>query len=87
MNVLGSFIIGYMFMLFQNTTEPLYRALVITGFLGALTTFSTFSLENILLIQNGELLKMALNTLLSLFLTLGSTLLSINLFKFIQQNQ
>jgi len=80
-NVLGSFIIGFMAMYFSEVVQPEAKALVITGFLGALTTFSTFSLENVNMLQNGEMNKMVLNVFLNITLTLTATILSIMLFK------
>ncbi len=80
-NVLGSFIIGFMAMYFSEVVQPEAKALVITGFLGALTTFSTFSLENVNMLQNGEMNKMVLNISLNIVLTLLATVLSIMLFK------
>ncbi len=80
-NVLGSFIIGFMAMFFSQVVEPEYKALVITGFLGALTTFSTFSLENINLLQDGEFLKAGINITLNVVLTLTATTLGIIIFK------
>ena len=80
-NVLGSFIIGFAAMFFAQTVEPEYKAFVITGFLGALTTFSTFSLENVTMLQDGEITKVALNIFLNITLTLTATLLAIMLFK------
>ena len=80
-NVLGSFIIGLAAMYFSQTVQPEYKALVITGFLGALTTFSTFSLENVTLLQDGEFSKVALNIFLNVTLTLAATMSAIVLFK------
>ena len=80
-NVLGSFIIGFAAMYFSQTIQPEYKALVITGFLGALTTFSTFSLENVTLLQDGEFTKVALNIFLNITLTLAATMSAIILFK------
>jgi CrcB protein len=80
-NVLGSFIIGFAAMFFAQTVQPEYKAFVITGFLGALTTFSTFSLENVTMLQDGEITKVALNIFLNITLTLSATLLAIMLFK------
>ncbi len=80
-NVLGSFIIGFAAMYFSHTIQPEYKALVITGFLGALTTFSTFSLENVTLLQDGEFTKVALNIFLNVTLTLAATMGAIVIFK------
>jgi CrcB protein len=80
-NVLGSFIIGFMAVYFEENINPEYKALVITGFLGALTTFSTFSLENIIMIQDKEYFHAGLNIVLNVVLTLTATFMAINLFK------
>lgn len=56
-NLGGAFLIGIAVGVFQDlpALSPEWRLLVVTGFLGALTTFSTFSAESMLLIQKGEL--------------------------------
>ena len=36
--------------------DPIWRLALVTGFLGALTTFSTFSAETVLLLQQGRVL-------------------------------
>jgi CrcB protein len=80
-NVLGSFIIGFAAMFFAQVVEPEYKAFVMTGFLGALTTFSTFSLENVNMLQDGDYMKVALNLFLNVSLTITATLLAMMLFK------
>ncbi len=80
-NVIGSFIIGFMAMLFENIVQPEYKAMVITGFLGALTTFSTFSLENVNMLQDGDYLKVAINISLNVTLSILATILAIMVFK------
>ena len=80
-NVLGSFLIGFLYMYFSQTVNPIAKAALITGFLGAMTTFSTFSLETVLLLQDGLYLKAFLNILLNVIFTISSTILAIILFK------
>lgn len=54
-NLLGSFIIGALFELYEQTLTPQpVRSFLSVGFLGGFTTFSTFALENSNLLQNGE---------------------------------
>jgi fluoride exporter len=62
-NVLGSFLIGVLFVLFleRSTAGPEVRSAVLVGFLGAFTTFSTFSLETLNLIEAGQLARAFLN--------------------------
>jgi CrcB protein len=57
-NVLGSFLIGILFVLIveKGLLPPEMRSILMVGFLGAFTTFSTFSLDALGLWQNGHLL-------------------------------
>lgn len=56
-NWIGAYIVGVAVVFFQSQTQidPVWRLAVITGFLGALTTFSTFSAEVIAMLQHGRL--------------------------------
>ena len=58
-NVLGSFIIGFFiqYVLEYLAMPPQVRALVVVGFLGAFTTFSSFSYETVSMLLEGETLK------------------------------
>ena len=80
-NVIGSFIIGFAAMFFAQSVQPEYKALVITGFLGALTTFSTFSLENVNMLQDGEFMKFGLNIFLNVTFSISATLIAVIIFK------
>lgn len=55
-NILGSLLIGicYVLIVERMALPPHSRELVIVGFLGALTTFSSFSIEVINLLQQGH---------------------------------
>jgi len=56
-NLVGGYIIGAAIAFFANTPglAPEWRLLIITGFCGGLTTFSTFSAEIVVLLQQGRL--------------------------------
>ncbi|MEE3923723.1 MULTISPECIES: fluoride efflux transporter CrcB [Pseudomonas syringae group] len=57
-NMVGGYIIGFAiaFLAASPSLSPEWRLLIITGFCGGLTTFSTFSAETVVLIQEGRLL-------------------------------
>ncbi len=80
-NVLGSFLIGFLVMVFEYIIAPEWKALLITGFLGALTTFSTFSYETVVLIQEGLFLKAFLNVIVNVTACLTATAGGIISFK------
>jgi len=80
-NTLGSFIIGFLILYFEQSLAPQQKALVITGFLGALTTFSTFSLETVLMLQENLYLKAFSNVSLNVLLCILATILGMMLFR------
>lgn len=56
-NLVGCFLMGCMFGITADkiqTVPAVFRLLITVGFLGGLTTFSTFSLEGFELIKNGK---------------------------------
>ena len=57
-NLIGGYIVGVAVAVFATygALAPEWRLLVITGFCGGLTTFSTFSAESVALLQQGRLL-------------------------------
>jgi len=77
-NLMGSLLMGFLFvfLLERINAGPEMRAAIIVGFLGSFTTFSTFSMETLTLMNQGAYTKAALNIVLSvvfciLFTALG----------------
>ncbi len=66
-NVSGSFLIGLLMTLFTEkyNFDPAWRLLLVVGFLGAYTTFSTFEYETGKLIKDSEWFFAAMNVVLS----------------------
>lgn len=82
-NLVGGFIIGLALALFTRMThiDPMWKLLITTGFCGGLTTFSTFSLEVVYLLQDGRFVWAITNMLLNLAGSLVMTLLAFMLVK------
>ena len=55
-NMVGGYLVGLAVAFFGNNPQisPEWRLMVVTGFLGGLTTFSSFSAEVVAFIQRGE---------------------------------
>jgi CrcB protein len=55
-NLVGGYLIGIAIAAFalHPSVSPLWRLLLVTGFLGGLTTFSTFSAESVVLLQGQQ---------------------------------
>lgn len=66
-NLVGCFIIGLLFALADRSRllSPDVRLLLITGYLGALTTFSSFSVETINAARAGLLMQAVINVLIN----------------------
>ena len=63
-NVLGSLVIGLLAVwLVNRPMDSALRPLLVVGLLGGFTTFSSFSLDTVLLLQRGELVLALLNVL------------------------
>lgn len=72
-NILGSFLLGVLIevMALFWSPSPELRALLTVGFLGAFTTFSTFSMEVVLLYERGAHAQMVLYVALSVALSIS----------------
>lgn len=69
-NVIGSFLMGVLFVLIleKEHWNPELRPLLMVGFMGAFTTFSTFSLETVAMLSEGHVMWAAIYILLSVIL-------------------
>ena len=78
-NITGSLLLGLLmsYMLGSGVGSPPVRALLITGFCGGYTTFSTFSYETITLLEDGDWRRAALYASLSLVCSLVAVWLGI----------
>lgn len=65
-NLIGSFLIGFLWQLFdQLVVSANTRVFLLTGVLGAFTTFSTYSLETFNLLRDGEVKLGLINVVVS----------------------
>lgn len=80
-NVLGSLLMGflYIWLLERIPGGVAARAFLLIGVLGAFTTFSTFSIETLNLMEAGQFTRALLNTLFSVVLCVGAAALGVML--------
>ncbi len=76
-NVLGSFLMGFLFFLTLERVNlpPALRTGILTGGLGAYTTFSTFSLETLNLLEGGEWTRAVAYVAASVLLSIAAVIL------------
>lgn len=86
-NMIGGYLIGLAMALFAGHPglAPEWRLFIITGFLGGLTTFSTFSAEVTTLLQQGRLLWVGLAISAHVLGSLIMTLLGVGTIALIQR--
>jgi CrcB protein len=84
-NVLGCASLGVLIQLMALAWSPSehLRVFLTVGLLGALTTFSAFSLEVVLMVERGDWFNAALYILLSVVLCIGATIATMALMKMI----
>ncbi len=78
-NLIGGYLVGVCVGVFQQLPDldPVWRLALVTGFLGALTTFSSFSAEVVAMLQQGRYALAAGTSMLHLFGSLALTVLGI----------
>ncbi len=86
-NLLGGYLIGLAIAFFASNTAlaPEWRLFIITGFLGGLTTFSTFSAEIVTMFQDGKMSIGIVATLLHVIGSMTMTLLGMGTYALIQK--
>jgi fluoride exporter len=80
-NVMGSFIVG-LFVVWTTErvlVDPRWRLLIVVGFCGGLTTFSSYAYETMAYFEQGQWLLMAANFLTNNLLCLGAALAGMGL--------
>lgn len=78
-NLIGGYLVGVCVAVFQAMPEldPVWRLALVTGFLGALTTFSSFSAEVVGMLSQGRYSLALLTAGLHLFGSLALTIIGI----------
>jgi CrcB protein len=81
-NIIGSFLLGVLFSAIEHGIigDQYWRPFIGIGLLGALTTFSTFSMDSLMMLQQGEWNKAILNILLNVFVCLVAAWLGLQSF-------
>ena len=80
-NSLGSLLVGFIFVYLveRSAVSEVLRAALFIGLLGGFTTFSTFSLETLVLIEEASYFKAVVNIFISVVLCLGGAWLGMTL--------
>jgi CrcB protein len=79
-NLIGSFIIGFLWGAFENQQATTLRLFFFVGILGGFTTFSAYSMETLNLFREGNLrlaiLNILLNNVFGILLALGGLMIA-----------
>ena len=78
-NVMGSFLMGFlsMWLVERVGLDPFWRLVIFVGFLGAFTTFSTFSIETFNLFEEGLIARAFFNMFVSVALSVLAVFLGV----------
>ncbi len=73
-NILGSLLVGFFaaFVMARAVTDPRWRLLIVVGFAGAFTTFSTYAFESVQYLRAGMYLQFWSNVLLNNLLCMAA---------------
>lgn len=85
-NLIGCFLLGYLIPTFKSKYPNMFYLLG-TGFIGAFTTFSTFSIETLVLLENNQHGIALSYVVLSLFMGIGLSFISFKLALIFQERQ
>jgi len=82
-NVAGSFLMGALIAIFANVWQPDHamKLFLITGFLGAFTTFSAFSLDAFNLYERGEVLSAIIYVTASVSFSIAALFVGLSLMR------
>lgn len=80
-NVMGSLAMGLLFVLLieRMDVSSIWRAALLVGLLGAFTTFSTFSIETLNLVEEGAYTRALMNVVLSVVLCIAAAWVGVKL--------
>lgn len=86
-NVIGSLLMGVLFVLLQEKSlfAQWLRPFLMVGLLGAFTTFSTFSLDTIRLLETGQVMTALSNVILSVVVAIGAAYVGVTLARMLSQ--
>ncbi len=82
-NCVGGLLIGAALFWFERSPNETMRLLVITGVLGGFTTFSSYSVESLIMLQRGELLLALAHTLVHVLGSLAAAAIGFRLAQLI----